>query len=186
MQQDVIEHTIIFSESITEDTVQDLITKMSNYSFVNLYFSTVGGELHSMQILCDYLNRRNSQKNIRVYIGPYLLSAGTLLLIHYDGPLYMTNSFRYFMFHAPDISLFTIRVSKHEKRLKKFLDENNELYYNSLLKIGLTKSDINKIKAGEDVYVFRDELNKIKVNFYSDDEKIITNNYYLYKAPESK
>lgn len=186
MQKEVIEQTIIFTEEINSDTVQNVITQMSSYSFVNLYFSTVGGEIYAMNILCDYLNRRHAQESIRVYLGPIVLSAGTYLLLYYNGPLFMTKNFKYFMFHAPDISLFTIRATKHEKRIKKYLDEDNEVYYNDLLKLGLTKADIKKIKDGDDIFVFRDELDKLKINFYTDDETIVTTNYYKYRAPSSQ
>jgi len=87
------------------------------------------------------------------------------------------------MFHAPDISLFTIRATKHEMRIKQHLDQDNEIYYNSLLSIGLTKSDIKKIKDGDDVYIFRDELDKLNINFYTEDETIVSTNYYKYKPP---
>lgn len=186
MQQEVVEQTIIFTEEINNDSVQSVITQMSSYPFVNLYFSTVGGEIYAMTILCDYLNRRYEQNSIRVYLGPIVLSAGTYLLIYYRGPLFMTRHFKCFMFHAPDISLFTIRATKHEKRIKQYLDEDNELYYNSLLGIGLTKSDIKKIKEGDDVYVFRDELDKLNINFYTEDETIVTTNYYKYIPPNKK
>jgi len=187
IRRDVIEHTIMFDEEINEESVQNLINEMSQYSFVNLYFSTEGGLIHVMRALVDYLNRRSTPGNtsVRVYLNLVCISAGTLLLTDYIGQLYMTSDFRYFWFHAPDVRTFNIRKEAGSEKLLKFLHEDNEEFYSKLLKVGLTNAEIQSIRDGDDVYIFRDDLKRLTRKFASDEE-IETSTYYEEFAPPAK
>jgi len=186
-RRDVIEHTIMFDDKVEEEPVQNLMNEMSQYPFVNLYFSTEGGYVHVMRTLVDYLNRRSKPDNIsvRVYLNLVCISAGTLLLTDYIGQLYMTCDFRYFWFHAPDVQTYNIRKEVGSEKLLKFLHEDNEQYYSKLIELGLTDSEVQKIREGDDVYIFRDDLKRLNRKFAAD-EDIETVVYYTEFEPPSK
>ena len=185
IRRDVIEHTIMFDDEIAEEPVQMLINEMSQYPFVNLYFSTEGGMVHVMRALVDYLNRRSNPGDIsvRVYLNLVCISAGTLLLTDYIGQLYMTCDFRYFWFHAPDVRTFNIRKEAGSEKLLKFLHEDNEEFYSKLLEVGLTEAEIQSIRDGDDVYIFRDDLKRLTRKFAADEETETVVYYTEFEPP---
>lgn len=158
-----IQHTIIFEGEITRKNVQNLIDTMSNYAYVNLYFSTIGGRLDMMEILIDFLNHRNELGTVRVILYDIIASAGTFLLSKYNGPLFV-KELRGFIFHTPDIELPTIRKNHWQKGVEKLLYEENEQFYVFLKDLGLTKSEITKIRAGEDILYFPKDFHKLNVD----------------------
>ena len=175
-----LEHTIIFTDDIEEGTVQDLIDKINQYAFVNLYFSTHGWYQDIMAILIDFLNHRFDNGSLKLTIFDFIASAGTDLLLDYEGPIYVKN-LRALFFHAPDISANHIRKSKFQKNAEGQLFKDNEIYYERLLGLGLTKAEVKKIKDGDDIYIFKDELHRIKRDLYVSEEKI-TNHYIIAKS----
>ncbi len=181
--QGIIEHSIIFDDKIDNETVSDLINEMTNYSFVNLYFSTNGGELYAMEVLVDYLNRRCQDETVRVYIGPILISAGTFLMTDYIGPLFLTRSFQHILFHLPDMPAYSRRKEEKEygRRVNVLLDSDNEDYLKSLSALGLSKSQIKKIADGEDVKFYRDDLDKLSYAFFTEEETVVQKNLYKFE-----
>ena len=186
-RRDVIEHTIIFDDRIDEESIQALMNEMTQYQFVNLYFSTEGGYIHVMRTLVDYLNRRSNPGDIsvRVYLNLVCISAGTLLLTDYIGQLFMTCDFRYFWFHAPDVQTYNIRKEAGSEKLLRFLHEDNEQYYSKLLELGLTETEVQTIRGGDDVYIFRDDLKRLNRKFAADEE-VETVVYYTEFEPPAK
>lgn len=170
-------HTIIFNSTINAETVQEIINEMSQFPFVNFYFSTDGGNINEMNILIDYFNSRYREDSIKLVLYDFIASAGTLVLLDYEGPIFLQKYFRGFMFHAPDVTVGTIRPGIFGKKAKELLDVMNEDLYRRYLDLGLTKADIQKIKNGEDVYVWFNELSKLKINLFSGEE--IIKNYKL-------
>lgn len=166
------DHTVIFNSTITSDTVADVIDEINQFQFVNLYFSTDGGAINDMNILIDFLNYRYRADSLKLIFYDFVASAGTLMLLDYDGPIFLQKYFRGFMFHAPDITINTIRKGVFAEKSKELLDAMNEDIYNQYQKIGLTKADVAKMKKGEDVYVWYDELSKLKRQFFSAEEVI--------------
>lgn len=170
IETDFIQHTILFDDEIRTESIQDLMDKMSQYPFVNLHFTTDGGELHTMLAFIGYLNRRHYQDTVRVYLDLHCISAGTLLLTDYEGHLYITPSFRYFYFHTPDYMAYQKRKSTVEPRLRELLDIYNEGYFEKLrTNVGLTKTQVDKIRNGDEVYIYADELSRLKKTFVVDD-----------------
>jgi hypothetical protein len=167
--KDTLEHSIIFNQEIYPDTVQELMDRMTQYPIVNLYFSTDGGELDTMLVLIDFLNRRAEQGNVRVYLSSYCSSAGTLLLTDYNGPLYVQPTFRFFYFHVPDFMSYKFRKVVNEDRLRDLLLAYNETYYDKLKVVGLTRKQIDTIRKGDELYIFADELGKLKTTFITDE-----------------
>ncbi len=171
-----LEHTIIFENQISHKSVQGLINNINQYAFVNLYFSTNGGRVDSMKILVDFLNHRYDENSIKITLFNELVSAGSYMLIDYKGPLFIKD-LRYFMFHAPDITLNTIRNSDYEKKIKQMLDAHNEVYYEDIADLGLSKVELKKIREGGDVYIYQDEFHRIKRQLFLGEEQIT--NYQL-------
>ena len=163
-------HTIIFNSTINAQTVQEIINEISQFPFVNFYFSTDGGNLNEMNILVDYLNYRHSENTLKLVLYDFVASAGTMILLDYEGPIYIQKYFRGFMFHAPDITVGTVRPGVFGKKSKELLDLMNEELYTRYMEIGLTKSDITRIRNGEDVYVWFNELGKIKKKLIESEE----------------
>lgn len=157
-----LEHTIIFNEDITPTSVQSVIDKINQYSYVNLYFSTNGGHCTDMRILINFLNHRYENDSLKLILTNEVQSAGTLILLNYKGPIFIDISFRFFMFHSFDIEMPTSRPYPGDKIAKEMLNIRNEEYFENLLKLGLTKLDIKKIKDGDDVYISALNLSKIK------------------------
>jgi hypothetical protein len=164
------QHTIIFNSTINAETVQDVINEANMYPYVNFYFSTDGGNLNEMNILIDFLNYRYREDSLKLILYDFVASAGTLLLINYQGDIYLQQYFRGFMFHAPDITVNTIRPGIFGKKAKELLNVMNEDLYVEYMRLGLTKADIAKIRNGEDIYVWFNELNKIKRKFIESEE----------------
>jgi hypothetical protein len=165
-----VHHTIIFNSTINAQTVQEIINEISQFPFVNFYFSTDGGNLNEMNILVDYLNYRHSENALKLVLYDFVASAGTMILLDYEGPIYIQKYFRGFMFHAPDITVGTVRPGVFGKKSKELLDLMNEELYTRYMEVGLTKSDITKIRNGEDVYVWFNELGKIKKKLIESEE----------------
>lgn len=173
----VQQHSIIFNSNINPETVQDVIADANQHAFVNFYFATDGGNLNETNILIDFLNYRYNDGSLKLILYDFVASAGTLVLLDYEGPIFLQKYFRGFMFHAPDITVGTIRPGLFGKKSKELLDVMNEDLYARYLDLGLTKKDIQKMRDGEDVYVWFDELSKIKKNFFLTEERVI--NYKL-------
>lgn len=171
-----LEHTVIFNDDINLTTVQNLIDKINQYSFVNLYFSTDGGHCTDMRILVNFLNHRYENDSLKLILCDEVQSAGTLILLNYKGPIFIDISFRFFMFHSFDIEMSTSRPYPGDKIAKEMLDIRNEEYFENLLKLGLTKLDIKKIKDGDEVYISALNLSKIKRELCSSEDVVKTFN----------
>ena len=167
-----MQQTLIFNDVINAETVQDLILDCNQYDFVNLYFSTEGGNLNETNILIDFLNYRHNADSIKLTMYDIVASAGTLVLLDYDGPIFLQKYFRAFMFHAPDITVGTTRPGVMGEKSKELLQVMNDDLYSRYLELGLTKLDIAKMKKGEDVYIWFNELGKIKRQLFSTEQVI--------------
>jgi hypothetical protein len=168
-----MQHTIIFNSTLTAQTVQDLMNECTQYPFVNLYFSTDGGNIFETNILVDYLNYRYREGSLKLTLYDFVASAGALLLMDYVGPIFLMRNFRGFMFHAPDINVGVMRPGVFGKKSKELLDVLNEELFKKYKDLGLTKSDVEKIKNGEDVYVWFNEISKIKRDFFEYEETVV-------------
>ena len=175
------EHTIIFDEEINTDSVQALIDEMSSRSFVNLYLSTNGGFLSDMYALIDYLNYRHKVGSLRIYLTDYVMSAGTFLLTDYEGPIFLSKLFYGFAFHMPDTQFYTVRKEANVDGHKRLLKVFNQNYVSRLKNLGLTTKQIKDIEDGKDVYVFADEIHKLKRTFFTGVEEEITHHYTTFK-----
>lgn len=181
------EHTIIFENGIDQNTVQNLIDNMSSRSFVNLYFSTEGGYVADMKTLVDYLNYRFQIGTLRLYLDKYVCSAGTWLLLDYEGPIFVSNGFYGFMFHLPsidsynDIGFLKAKDPVYRKGEQRVLETRNNKYVTDLKNLGLSTKQIREINDNKEVYVFVDEIHKLKRQFYYSVEEEVTQHYTTFK-----
>jgi hypothetical protein len=166
-------HTIIFKDEIDIESVQDLIDQISQYEYVNLYFSTNGGYISEMMILINYLNERYKLNSIKVTLYDDVISAGTLLLTSYEGPLFISPMFRFFQFHAPDVLLPVTRREVSGKIILQLLEEANKEYFTELKSLGLNKKELSIVEGGGDVFINKNELSRIKRQLFSEEETII-------------
>lgn len=175
-----LEHTIIFENKLTTKTVQNLINTISQYHYVNLYFSTNGGRMDMANVLIDFLNQRYLNNSLKLTLFNFVSSAGTLLLLDYNGPIFVKD-LRGFMFHSPDMALSTIRKDIYQRGVEDVMMEDNEAYFDRLMHLGLTKSEIKKIKEGEDVHFFRKDFHRLKVDLFIGEETSTTQ--YIITKP---
>lgn len=155
-------HTIMYSGEITQENIQNLINEISEHRKVNLYFSTDGGFITAMDCLIDHLNYLHKLGRIVVYVVDYCASAGAKLLTDYEGPIIVTKGFKYFMFHLPDLIMPTFRQTPDDKRVLKMLKQGNEEFCKELASIGISKPNVAKIRRGQDVFLYRDQLSSLK------------------------
>ena len=166
-------HTIIFKDEIDLESVQDLIDRLSQYQYVHLYFSTNGGYVSEMLILINYLNERVKSDSIKVTLYDDVVSAGTLLLINYDGPLFISPMFRFFQFHPLDLNLPVVRREAREKIINQLLEEANKEFFSELKYLGLNKKEMTIIEGGGDVFINKNELSRIKRKLFIEEEMVI-------------
>ena len=166
-------HIIIFKDEIDLESVQDLIDRLSMYEYAHLYFSTNGGYISEMMILINYLNERVRANSIKVTLYDDVISAGTLLLVYYDGPIFISPMFRFFQFHAPDVMLPVTRKEVSGKIILQLLEEANKEFFSELKSLGLNKKEMTIVEGGGDVYITRNELSRIKKNLFAEEETII-------------
>jgi hypothetical protein len=165
-------HTIIFKDEIDLESVQDLIDRLSQCDYVNLYFSTNGGYISEMLILINYLNERFRANSIKVILYDDVISAGTLLLTNYEGPLFISPMFRFFQFHAPDVMLPVTRREVSGKIILQLLEESNKEYFSELKSLGLSKKEMAIVEGGGDVHINKNELGRIKRQLFAEEETI--------------
>jgi len=152
-----------FEDIIDIDSVQALIDLLSNHEAVDLYFTTMGGRIDSMEVLLHFLN---NHPDIRVYLTGHIMSAGTLLLTDFKGQIIITRSLEAILFHLGDRAVegefrktLLNRKIMH-KQLKKF---NNKLL-KKYTKLGITEKEIEIIRKGEDIVLYRKDFHRLRIN----------------------
>lgn len=159
-----------FNNEITDETVESLILSMEQYEFVDLYFSTDGGYLTEMQILIDCLNKRAETDSVKIHLCDYVISAGTLFLWEYDGPLFIHRSFKAFVFHYPDVGTVYSRKTPMHKIGEELLEEVMAEFLDEYKKLGLSKAQLAEVKKGGDVHITKNELSKLKINLFGGEQ----------------
>ncbi len=157
-------HTQIFDEDINVDSVQKLINELNNYSKIDLFFSTVGGQLTAMEALIHYLNSR--KEDIAIYLTEEICSAGTFLLTDFEGELYLSENLDFILFHMGDRLMYSNRKSGavSKKELMKQLKAINKTLTAKFEKLGLTPQEVKKFKQGYDVILYRKDFHRLNIN----------------------
>lgn len=162
-EQPFIRYVHYFDNEITVDTVQELIGILSAVPSVDLFFTTVGGELASMKVLLHFINQH---PDIRIYLTDYIASAGTLLLIECDKEVYLTEELDWILFHQGDREFggkFRKAVLDKDILYQQTKDSNATMA-DKYKRLGLTPKEIKEYFKGEDVILYRKDFHRLKIN----------------------
>lgn len=155
-------HVQIFEDDICAETVQGLINELNNYTKIDLFFSTNGGEAASMEALIHYLNGR--KEDITIYLTNEICSAGTFLLVYFEGCVLISKNLDFILFHSIDRAMLSRRKSPVSRvELLKQLDELNLETVERFRKLGLTEKEIKRYKAGHDVILYRKDFSRLNI-----------------------
>ena len=156
-------YVYFFRDEITDETVQSLIDVLVGIPSVDLFFSTVGGEMSAMKALVHFIN---NHPDIEIYLVDYVASAGTFLLVDCNKPVYLTEELDWILFHMGDRD-FGGKFRKEKLNYDILYDQLkivNQSYADKFKKLGLTSKEIKQYLAGDDVILYQKDFNRLKVN----------------------
>lgn len=152
---------VYFDEDITLDSVKRLIKELEDIGdkTIKLYFSTEGGNIDAMQFLIDYLN--SIKENLEIRLTGALFSAGTLLLIYFEGLLDVTR-LDVIIFHAIDREQYGIRrgIVDAKTIIKQDIEQNKKIAAQFKEKYWLSEQQVKKYLKGEDVILYNKQIEK--------------------------
>jgi ATP-dependent protease ClpP protease subunit len=166
-------HTIIFDETITNETVAVLIDEMANWQYINLYFSSPGGEIPFMHVLADYINSRKDK--IDVFPTFQNCSAAAILVFkHLECKIVIREELLdYIMFHKIGRQIVSQRKNKSYDNMEVIDAKTNKLL-SKFLNRYIPKKKVKEFKKGKDVEFCYTDIKKYfkKPNiFYKDAKK---------------
>ena len=148
------------------------IRQLDGYSKVKIYYRSNGGDVDALVMMADYLNNFNKEVDL-IVIG-MVCSCGFYLLPMISNPLVniVLTPTSCGMLHLVDIILFSRELLSNNKNKESVFnrrrsdDLNEWLLNNYATKLGLTESDLEAIRSGEDVYLNREELRDALTYFH--------------------
>lgn len=148
------------------------IRQLDGYSKVKIYYRSNGGDADALVMMADYLNNFNKEVDL-IVIG-MVCSCGFYLLPMISNPLVniVLTPTSCGMLHLVDIILFSRELLSNNKNKESVFnrrrsdDLNEWLLNNYATKLGLTESDLEAIRSGEDVYLNREELRDALTYFH--------------------
>lgn len=165
-QSSVVLFDYDFSTTDVMQFINDMerIRQLDGYSKVKIYYRSNGGDVDALVMMADYLNNFNKEVDL-IVIG-MVCSCGFYLLPMISNPLVniILTPTSCGMLHLVDIILFSRELLSNNKNKESVFnrrrsdDLNEWLLNNYATKLGLTESDLEAIRSGEDVYLNRDEL----------------------------
>jgi hypothetical protein len=81
----------------------------------------------------------------------------------------------------PDSQFYTVRKEANVDGHKRLLKVSNQNYINNLKQLCLTTKQIKDVESGKDVFVFADEIHKLKRTFFTGVEEEVTHHYTTFK-----
>lgn len=165
--------SIYFNSEINEKTINELMCSIerirteTNFTNLNLYFSTDGGNESDGAILIDYLNGI-SDIEIEMILGEDLSSIGFIIfLMTYCHKRFIYNTMS--LIHISDGNL-SFRKSKQikswDKLVKDDLDKTNEAFLSFIKKLNfLSEDDLNWISQGYDISIDSNQLIQALKNY---------------------
>lgn len=152
-----------FENEIDTETVQELIDTLSCQEKVDLFFTTPGGNAHSMRVLLHFLN---NHPDVRIFMTGYIASAGTFLFIECNKKIILCEDLDWILFHMGDRSIEgTFRKTTLDyKILTEQLSEENNKWADKFSKLGLNKKEIKSFLEGNDVVLYKKDFNRLKYN----------------------
>jgi hypothetical protein len=156
-----------FDDKITTDKINNLITILSETDGeINLWFTTSGGKSCVMNFFIDYLN--SIKERVTITITNYCHSAGTLLLLLFNGKIILDDDLDVIMFHLADRESYNFRKFDEFGENKIKIMKQDELYNKKILELIklkklFTPKQIKKYENGENVFIYRKQFLKWKL-----------------------
>lgn len=177
--------TFIFRDDISTDSITKLILdiediRQNNYSNLNLFFSSVGGEVSEMKNLATYLNSIEDM-HIRIVANDELSSAGFMVMFEIDNDNIeiQIDDQCICMVHLPSFRIETRDLLKNTSGCYKeqgtfMLHKNNYIEkFTELLTIaGMEEDKIESVLCGEEVFLYGAEMKRYLINYFSHLEKV--------------
>lgn len=152
-----------FEDEINSETVQELIDRLTDYRAIDLFFTTVGGNAHSMRILLHFIN---NHPDIKVYLTGYIASAGTFLMIECNKEIILCEDLDWILFHLGDRTIegsFRKTTLDYTILTEQLKEQNNE-WVSKYKELGLNPKEIKRILEGDDVVLYRKDFSRLKIN----------------------
>ena len=148
-----------FADGIDSNTVNELIDVLHQHEKVDLFFATPGGDISAMKVLIHYME---SHPDLMLYLTVQICSAGTLLITDYSGPIVLHEELDYFMFHVPDIDMFTTRSNGFDKKqLERIIKTNAYHESMKLTLLGFPDKEVKKFLKGQDIYLYKIDFGRL-------------------------
>ena len=156
-------YTYYFNDEINMESVQGLIDVLVNYSAVDLFFTTYGGEGSTMRILIHFIN---NHPDIKIYLINHIMSAGTFFLIGCDKEVILHDELEIILFHMGDREVegqFRKRKINSDILYEQLKFQNEEMG-KKFEKLGLTKKEMKMYNDGDDVILYKKDFHRLKIN----------------------
>lgn len=191
---------MIFNDEFTTESITELIYNIENvrqsgsYKCLDLYFSSQGGELHSMYRLVDYINNLEGL-DINLIVDGEIASAGFYTVFLLENVNVIFNEACYGMIHLGDTYVSvrgqldnTAPKYSWDKFHKTHMKNINNKFKEFILDLDLTEKEKKHILQGKDLFLYKEKLEKVyevyrNKKFYESDEAIET--YIALKEQQS-
>lgn len=163
MEETTVRYKYLFDEAVETDTINNLIETIYSYQAIDLFISTPGGALVAMDVLVEAINEH---PDITVTLCGTVASAGTFLLTDLICPVYIHENLLFLMIHGADMPTEGTyrKYGVDYSILKEDLEQCNLDRANKFKSIGVPKKFIDRYLKGEDVYLYKEDIKKLKLN----------------------
>lgn len=189
--------TFVFRDDISTDSITKLILdiediRQNNYSNLNLFFSSIGGEVSEMKNLATYLNSIEDM-NIRIIANDELSSAGFMIMFEVDNDNIeiQIDDQCICMVHLPSFRIETRDLLKKTNGCYKeqgtfMLHKNNYIEdFKELLTIaGMEEDKIESVLCGEEVFLYGVDMKKYLINYFNHLDKVRIQQEIAYHKQE--
>lgn len=152
---------IRFEDTLDIENVSNLVDKMQSYEKIRLYFSSPGGYTTETEYLVDYINSRKD--DITIVFTNRIESCGFLLSLDVECEKLVSPELILGMVHLIDMKTLSHRgLDEINIERKSLQDINNKLI--EKLEPHLLKTEIRRLKRGEDLFFDRDRVIKMITN----------------------
>lgn len=153
--------TVIFDNEISRESIIDLIDRLEEIKEAEkilLYFYTNGGNVNYINILIDYLNKRNEYITIKFFNE--LASAGTDLLLKFKGKVLFDKSLEFMIFHVGNKYVPLSKKNNVDPEiLSKYYKEDVAEYIEFLKNLDFfSEKELDNISNNIDVIVYRENF----------------------------
>lgn len=157
-------NTYFFNDGIQVASMNNLIDKLESMKGeIDLWFASEGGGSEPIYYLINYLNSRKEE--ITLIITDRLCSAATVLLIGFEGKIKF-DKMDFMLFHMFDRERYPLRKwagISDDTIQRQDLEHNIELAEKFRCKNILNKKQIKRFLKGEDVILYRKQIQKLKL-----------------------